>query len=339
MRFLIRLIAVLALVAGALSWDFARVLQTPLQLDEGATLSVPDGTGFVRLTHSLADHGWLAHAPRSLWYLRAYARWQGLDTRIKAGEYRLPVGTTPVQAVALIVSGQAIVQTLRLTEGWTFAQALAQVRAHPALKQTLPVDADPTTVMRAISDGFPPVQGEPEGWLFPDTYHFARGITDVAFLKRALTTMQAVLAQEWEGRADHLPYDSPEQALVMASIIEKETGIADERAQIAGVFVRRLNLGMRLQTDPTVIYGMGARYNGTIRKADLLADTPYNTYTRDGLPPTPICLPSRAAIHAALHPAPGKALYFVSRGDGSHVFSETLAQHNAAVRQYILNKK
>ena len=182
--------------------------------------------------------------------------------------------------------------------------------------------------------------GQPaEGRFYPDTYRFARGTTDAAFLRRAYQAMEGVLAQEWAGRSPNLPYASPDEALIMASIVERETGMIDERAEIAGVFVRRLQKKMRLQTDPSVIYGLGAKFDGNLRKRDLLADGPYNTYTRAGLPPTPICLPGRAALNAAMHPAAGKTLYFVARGDGSHVFTETFADHDAAVRKYQLRRR
>jgi UPF0755 protein len=202
------------------------------------------------------------------------------------------------------------------------------------LRQTLPLDDD-AAVIAALG-----LQADhPEGRLFPDTYRFARGMTDIAFLRRAAGTLQRVLDEEWATRAEGLPYATADEALIMASIIEKETGAAHERPEIAGVFVRRLRLGMRLQTDPTVIYGLGASFDGNLRRIDLTTDTPYNTYTRAGLPPSPICLAGRASIRAALHPAPGTALYFVSRGDGTHVFSDTLQQHNEAVRQYQLRRR
>jgi UPF0755 protein len=207
------------------------------------------------------------------------------------------------------------------------------IRGSDALKQTLAPDELASLPQRLGLD-----TDWAEGRLFPDTYHFARGTADVAFLRRAAAAMDAVLDEEWRQRAPGLPYQNPLEALVMASIIEKETGVAEERAVIAGVFVNRLRLGMRLQTDPTVIYGLGTRFDGNLRRQDLLEDTPYNTYTRAGLPPTPICMPGRASIHAALQPAQTKALFFVSRGDGSHEFSETLEQHNAAVARYQLRR-
>jgi len=240
----------------------------------------------------------------------------------------------PIDLTALLVSGRAVLHELRLVEGWRFDEALAAVRQHAALQQTMP-QADAAKLMKALGHG----ELHPEGRFYPDTYHFPRGTTDVAFLRRAFDTMQSALDVEWPRRAEGLPYLVPGDALTLASIVERETGATSERAEIAGVFVRRLQLGMRLQTDPSVIYGLGATFDGNLRKRDLLADTPYNTYTRRGLPPTPICLPGRAALQAALHPAPGKTLYFVARGDGSHQFSATIAEHDAAVRKYQLRRR
>jgi UPF0755 protein len=230
-----------------------------------------------------------------------------------------------------LVNGEVVQHSLTIIEGWTFQQLLQAVRSHPMLTQTL-ADADPQAVMEALAEP----GTHPEGWFYPDTYRFPRGTSDVEFLRRAYRVMQQRLAAEWEKRAEGLPLKSPYEALVLASLIERETAVAAERTRIAGVFVRRLRKGMRLQTDPTVIYGMGDAYEGRIRWRDLRTDTPYNTYTRHGLPPTPIAMPSGAAINAALNPADGKELYFVSRGDGSHHFSATLEEHNAAVRCYQL---
>lgn len=319
----------LAVAIAAVGFDAVRVLGQPLQIDDDATLLIEEGQAFASVADRLAENGWLTATPRSTLYLRVYARASGLATRLKAGEYRLVPGMAALQALDLFVSGKTVLYELRLVEGWTFRQALRAVRAHPQLRQTLE-DADDAEVMRALGRG----DQHPEGRLFPDTYRFARNTTDLAFLRRAADTMDRVLAEEWDARAESLPYASAEEALVMASIVEKETGAPQERAQIAGVFVRRLRLGMRLQTDPTVIYGLGERFDGNLRKVDLQTDTPYNTYTRAGLPPTPIAMPGEAAIRAALNPAPTDALYFVARGDGTHVFSGTLDAHNRAVNRY-----
>lgn len=333
MRNLLRLFALLIVAATAVVIDAARVLQLPLRLHDDNTLLLEPGTSASVLVRRLSADGWLDAQPRSAWYLNAYARFGGAATQLKAGEYAVPAGTSSLDLLALIVSGRTILHELRLIEGWTFRQALAAVRAHPQLRQTLG-DIDGAAVMAAIGR-----EGQhPEGRLFPDTYRFSRGMTDVAFLQRAAGMMDRALADEWASRAEGLPYATPEEALIMASIVEKETGVEHERSEVAGVFVRRLRLGMRLQTDPTVIYGLGDAFDGNLRRNHLVTDGDYNTYMRSGLPPSPICLPGRASIRAALNPAPGKALYFVSRGDGTHQFSETLEEHNAAVRKYQLRR-
>jgi UPF0755 protein len=221
---------------------------------------------------------------------------------------------------------------LTLVEGWNFREVLEAVREHPVIVDTLPAEATASDVMALL--GHP--DEHPEGRFFPDTYLFPRDTTDVQFLMRAFERMETILEDEWEQRAAELPLKDPYEALILASIIEKETGRADERTEIAGVFIRRLRKGMLLQTDPTVIYGLGDSFDGNLRRRDLEADNPYNTYRRAGLTPTPIAMPGRDAIHAALHPADGDALYFVAKGDGSHQFSATLGEHNRAVRRYQL---
>jgi UPF0755 protein len=222
---------------------------------------------------------------------------------------------------------------LTIIEGWTFKQLMAAVRRHQALTQTLAGVEEQEVMSRLGLEAM-----HPEGWFYPDTYHFPKGTTDAEFLRRAHQRMTTFLQTAWEKRDKDLPLDSPYQALILASIIEKETGVPSERSKIAGVFIRRLRKGMRLQTDPTVIYGMGERYDGNIRRRDLVTDTPYNTYVHKGLTPTPIAMPSGMAIEAALHPEDGTALYFVATGDGGHHFSNTLEAHNEAVRKYQLKR-
>jgi UPF0755 protein len=219
--------------------------------------------------------------------------------------------------------------SLTIVEGMTLQQLLEQLKQHRAIIS----NTEPQTLAKQLGIS----HSSAEGWFLPETYAFPANTQDLGFLQRAYQKMQTVLNQEWQQRAADLPYKTPYEALIMASIIEKETAAAEERAKIAGVFVRRLEKGMRLQTDPTVIYGMGAQFDGNLRRKDLRKDTPYNTYTRKGLPPTPICLPGKASIHAALHPEQGEELYFVATGkDGKHVFSKTLTEHNKAVRRYQL---
>ncbi len=322
---------VLALIAGVGAfYVYQQSINTPLALEEDYRLQVPQGASLRRVATELEAEGVL---PEALW-LRVYGRVSGKASQIKAGEYALPVGTTPVELLDKLVSGEVVQYQLTIVEGWTFAQLMTVMAQHEALEHTLQ-GLDGAEIMQRLGTS----ETHPEGWFYPETYRFPRGTTDLAFLRRAHQMMRQRLEQEWEGRAEGLPLKSPYEALILASIIERETGVPSERDRIAGVFVRRLQRGMRLQTDPTVIYGMGDAFDGDIRYRDLRRDTPYNTYTRSGLPPTPIAMPSGEALHAALHPADGDELYFVSRGDGSHVFSATLEEHNRAVRRYQLGGK
>jgi UPF0755 protein len=329
------LLLLIGLAAAALAGrDVHSQLQASLPVSGGEIVDVPKGTSFRGVLRELQARG-LLQSGRQVLYLSWYARVSGRAGAMKAGEYALAPGMRAIDLPALLASGQVILHELTLVEGWQFVTALAAVHAHSAIKRTLPGTEAGAALMSQL--GAP--GRHPEGLFHPDTYRFPRGTTDVEFMRRAYKTQQRVLAEEWDTRAPDLPYASPDEALIMASIVERETGMVDERPEIAGVFVRRLQKGMRLQTDPSVIYGLGAAFDGNLRKRDLLADTPYNTYTRAGLPPTPICLPGRAALLAALHPAPGKTLYFVSRGDGSHVFSETFTEHDAAVRKFQLKRR
>ena len=294
----------------------------------GTTVVVAPGTPLSGVAEALQRKGLIDHPRFFVWM----ARLRGKATAVQAGEYRIDPGLTPPRLLAKMAAGEVVQYDLTLVEGWTIHQTLAAVRQHPRLKHTLG-KASPEEVMARI--GHP--DQHPEGRFLPDTYHFPSGTTDVAFLQRAYRAMEEALAAAWKERAEDLPYNRPYEALIMASIIEKETAVPAERRQIAGVFVRRLEKGMRLQTDPTVIYGLGQGFDGNIRRRDLRRDTPYNTYLHSGLPPTPIAMPGAESIEAALHPAPGDALYFVSKGDGSHHFSATLEEHNRAVRRYQLN--
>jgi len=303
-------------------------LNTPLAIVHPDAVELESGQRLSSLSRQMDERGLFASARQRL-YLIAYARLHGEAALLKAGEYALDPGLTPLGLLTTLTSGKTMLHELRLVDGWRFAQAWKLIQADPNLSHTLG-NADPAAIMLAI--GRPGIN--PEGRFFPDTYRFPKRTTDVAFLRNAYTAMDKLLAAEWAGRAPDLYYKSPDQALIMASLVEKETGAPNERPVIAGVFLRRLQIGMRLQTDPAVIYGLGEAYDGNIHTEDLRTDTPYNTYTRDGLPPTPICLPGREAIHAALHPDNGKALYFVAKGDGSHQFSDSLEEHNAAVMRY-----
>lgn len=333
MRILALLLLALVTSVLVVLADARRLLSAPLPLSEATRIEIAPGTAMGATLEHLRERQVLI-APRLTIYLRAYARLHGLSHAVKAGEYELKPGLSALDVLLLLVSGKTVLHELRLLEGWSFEQALLAVRAHPAIAQTLR-DLDARAVMTAL--GEPDLH--PEGRLFPDTYHFPKGTTDLAFLRRAKAAMDHALAEAWAARAPELPLANAEEALILASIIEKETGIAAERRQVAGVFINRLRKGMRLQTDPTVIYGLGQDYQGRLRRADLRRDTPYNTYTRHGLPPTPICLPGAAALQAAVNPLATSALFFVAVGDGSgaHVFSDTLDAHNAAVKRYLEN--
>ena len=268
---------------------------------------------------------------REPWSFMLLVRAAGKAGEIKAANYQLEEGLTAFDLFRMITDGSAMQSRITFIEGWTFQQMRAALNKHETLRHvSLPLTD--TEIMQNIGAQ----ENPPEGLFFPDTYHFSAGTSDLDVLKRAYLAMQQKLELAWQGRAAGLPYATPYQALIMASIIEKETGRGNERRLIARVFLNRIKYNMRLQTDPTVIYGLGSQFDGNLRKRDLLSDTPYNTYTRDGLPPTPIAMPGLASIEAALHPVSGNALYFVGRGDGSHAFSTTLSEHNSAVARYQL---
>lgn len=320
-----------SLFAGWWWMDIKQFAERPVTLAEPTVLfNVPAGVGFFKVAYDLERAGIIPSAKKFLWMLRL----EDKSGDIKTGEYEIHAGITTSALADLFISGKVKQYYLTVVEGWTYKQLVEALAAHPKISRTLE-GKDVAQIAAEIGI----VGGFVEGYFLPDTYRFTAGTTDLAFLKRAYKEMQQEVEQQWNRRAADLPYRTPYEALIMASIVEKETGAASEREQIAGVFVRRLQKGMRLQTDPTVIYGMGDAYNGNIRKKDLLTDTPYNTYLRKGLPPTPIALPGRDAIRAALNPAPGKELYFVAKGDGSHYFSATIEEHNAAVKQYQVKQR
>lgn len=337
MKSLLRAFALLILLAlagaAALLYDAQRLLSTPLALEEVERVTIERGGRLHEVIDNMAAQGDFL-TPRQGWYLLAYARFKQQHSRIKAGDFDLAPGLSPLDALEMFVDGRSILSELRLPEGWRFDQALDLIRSHPDLEHSLPDEVSAAQVMTAI--GLP--EQHPEGRFFPDTYRFSKGLRDVDFLRHAHALLARTLAEEWAARAEGLDYASPDEALIMASIVEKETGAAFERARIAGVFLRRLKTGMRLQTDPTVIYGLGETFDGNLRRVHLETDGPYNSYSRTGLPPTPICLPGRAAIHAALHPEDDGSVFFVAKGDGSHQFSKTLAEHNAAVARYQLRR-
>ena len=302
---------------------------------EVVSYTIKPGASLSSVAHELHQYGFMDHPRYWVWS----ARWDGVADKIKAGEYAIAPQMTPRELVALFVSGKVINYTLTIPEGWTFRQMIKALHQHDKINNTLRGDDGKILDNAAIMTRLQLSEKHPEGMFYPDTYHFTNNTTDVAVLQRAFKQMQRRLDDEWQNRAPNLPYKNSYEALIMASIIEKETAAPEERTQIAGVFVRRLNKRMRLQTDPTVIYGLGESFDGNIRKRDLRAMNPYNTYKIKGLPPTPIALPGGDSIHAALHPAAGTTLYFVSRGDGTHQFSDTNKAHNAAVRKYQLKKR
>lgn len=263
-------------------------------------------------------------------FLHAWFRFSGQGRLIKAGSYELAPGTTPQKLLSMLVRGDQALKSVTLVEGWTFNQVRAALQKAEQLSPDT-AGLTPEAIMQKLDK--PGVH--PEGRFFPDTYTYAKGSSDLAVLKRAARAMDKRLDAAWALRNPDTPLKTPDEALILASIVEKETGKPSDRAQIGGVFTNRLRQGMLLQTDPTVIYGLGDKFDGNLRKRDLLADTPYNTYTRAGLPPTPIAMPGRAALLAAVQPAPTKAIYFVARGDGSSHFSSSLDEHNRAVNKYI----
>ncbi len=329
-RRLILVALLLSTVALGIAWQWLgqgmdETLNIPL---EGYTLTVPAGGNLNQLAAQLEAEGVL---PR-VWPLKIFARLNKRG-RIRAGEYEFAAGATVLGLLEKLESGAIKYYQITFPEGLTLNEWLLLLQARENIRHTPELDTAGVGAALNISSS------NPEGWFAPDTYSFAAGDSALSLLRRAQQKMQSQLETLWQSRAPDLPYESPYEALIMASIIEKETGAAGERAAIAGVFVRRLQKGMRLQTDPTVIYGLGDDYTGNLRRKHLSSPTPYNTYRIKGLPPTPIANPGAAAIEAALHPADGKALYFVARGDGGHYFSNNLAEHQRAVRQYQINRR
>ena len=318
------------LMLGASAWKIHSALVQPLNIAQEELLEVPKGTTPTRTFYRLEADGVIKDA----FWLRLYWRFNLSKQPLHSGEYRMLPGMTVEGLIDLWKRGEMVQYSVTLVEGWNFRQVRAALAKEEKLDHTLEGLSD-TQVMEKLGHGgiFP------EGRFFPDTYRFVRGMTDVELLKIAYDRLNEVLAKEWEQRAPDAPYTEPYQALIMASLVEKETGVPQERGQIAGVFVRRMAMGMLLQTDPTVIYGLGDRYSGKLTRAHLKEPTPYNTYVIAGLPPTPIAMVGREAIHAALNPVAGNSLYFVARGDGSHVFSDDLDAHNSAVREFQLKRR
>lgn len=310
-----------------------RFLDSPLKIDgDSLVYEIRSGMAFATVSNELAMLG-VVDKPD---WLRWYARISGQAQEVRAGEYNIEAGTTGRQLLDKFVTGEVRLYAFTIVEGWTFRELMDALAQNEVVRSTMTYEDWPSLLQSLGASA-----SHPEGLFLPETYHFPKGATDKEVLRQAFELMNNTLQAEWAGRAANLPLDSPYAALVLASIIEKETAKQDERPQISGVFVRRLHKNMRLQTDPTVIYGVGDNFDGNLTRAHLRTDTPYNTYTRDGLPPTPIALPGGAAINAALNPRDGSALYFVATGlgDGSHEFSDTKDEHDAAVSRYLKRQR
>ncbi|WP_198243908.1 endolytic transglycosylase MltG [methane-oxidizing endosymbiont of Gigantopelta aegis] len=320
------LLLLIVMVVMAIFWakrDYEQALSRPVVTDSDVFV-IKKGESFRQITRRLQQK-W---AVNPYWF-RVIAYQKKVTNQLKAGEYILQPGMTLPDILAVFVSGKARQYAITFPEGWTFKQIRQRLLEEKNLRHTLD-KLDDQALLKRLGSPY----SHPEGLFFPETYFFEKNTLDLELLKRAYQKMQQVLQQEWVKRQPGLPLETPYQALILASIVEKETGKPSERAMIAGVFIRRLRKGMLLQTDPTVIYGMGERYQGNIRRKDLKQATPYNTYVIKGLPPTPIAMPGREAIHAVMHPTAGNSLYFVASGDGGHVFSATLREHVNAVNKY-----
>lgn len=333
LRVLIVLVTLGVIGIAIVGWfDYRHFTGSPMPgARTDATLDVARGARFRDIVRQVRRER-VSRAPPLYW--RLLGRELGVAGRLHAGEYALLPGMTPRELLRRMSVGEVVQHRATIVDGWTFTQLRLALANENGLLQTLPGLSDEDIANRVGID-----DGKPEGWFLPETYAWVKGDSDLDVLKRAHVAMTKTLEKLWHARAADVNLDTPYQALILASIVEKETAQPNERAMIAGVFLRRLKFHMRLQTDPTVIYGIGAAYDGTIHKRDLETDTPFNTYTRDGLPPTPIALPGAVAIEATLHPAGGDALYFVARGDGSHEFSPNLEAHNRAVQKYQLHRK
>jgi UPF0755 protein len=320
-------IAVAVVSIGAMT--LRGFLHAPVSVaEQGAEFEISAGESFGRVSENLEQRGVISNSD----YFRAYARWKGQASAVQAGHYFIEHGSTPVDLLNQFINGDVQLESFTIVEGWNHRELLQAMRDHAYIDASM-TDEDWPALLQQLGAAVV----HPEGLFLPETYLFPRHSSDQAVLRQAYDLMQEALAEEWAERDEGLPISTPYEALILASIVEKETARADERERIAGVFVRRLEQRKRLETDPTVIYGMGPSFNGNLTRKDLRTDTPYNTYTRRGLPPTPIALAGRAAIYAALHPADGKELFFVATGigDGSHKFSATNDEHNAAVAEYL----
>ena len=323
--------------AAAALWVAIRSLDAPLRVTAPVRFKVPSGTSFAHVAGELAARGIVAQP--KVWIL--YARWTGLAPAVKAGEYEIQPGTTPRALLTKMVNGQVLLHSLTIVDGWRTEELFEALRRNPDIVSTLPAQESFSAQAADIMAKLGSAGTDAEGQFLPETYRFIAGTTDVELLRQAHAALLHELDAAWMDRDPDLPLHSPGELLIMASIVEKESGLPQELGKIAGLYLHRLGIGMRLQADPTVIYGLGRNYDGDIHTVDLRTDGPYNTYTRAGLPPTPIALPSAAVIRATAHPEKTDAIYFVAstKGDGSHVFSATLEQHNAAVAAYVAHQR
>ena len=315
----------MTIMVTLLSIYFKDYANKPLSLtDEEVQLVVEPGMHFKQITHLLVEAG----VVKEILPWQIFGRLSGVSSSIKAGEYTFQANLSPVQLLNKLIKGSTVQFAITVVEGWTFNQMWEEVNKHEKIKQVAKTKQELLELLE--------IEKHPEGLFYPDTYHFPAGTTNVEFFQRAHEYMEGVLQEEWANRDKDTNLKTADEVLILASIIEKETSVDDERELVAAVFNTRLKRNMRLQTDPTVIYGMGDEYQGNIRRKDLKEDTPYNTYVHKGLPPTPIALPSRASIAAALHPADTEVIFFVSKGDGTHHFSKTYDEHRNAVIKYSL---
>ncbi len=330
-KVLVCLLLIIVCAAGGLAWyEYQRALNAPAVIGSSVLIEIEKGDSLNQIIDKLLTQN---VDIKPVWF-KVIAVKENAVTKLKAGEFELAPNLTMPEILNQFVHGKTKQYPITFPEGWNFKEMLQEVEKNPNLDHTIQ-DIDFDSLMSQLGAD----KIHPEGMFFPDTYFFEKHTSDLAILKRAYDKMQSVLKQEWQHKAETLPFSTPYEALILASIVEKETGVVTERSLIAGVFVRRLQTGMLLQTDPTVIYGMGESYRGNISFKDLKTATPYNTYMFKGLPPTPIAMPGRNAIYAVLHPDNGKTLYFVARGDGTHVFSATLKDHNRAVDSFQKKKK
>lgn len=326
-RIFLGLLLIISMLMTAAWASFQKALVKPVINGQAVIIEIPKGTAFNEIVTLLLNQ----NAQIDPIWFKVIAYWYRLANKIQAGEYELKSGSTSLDVLQQFVDGRVKQYSITFPEGWRFNDMLQLLANSASLRHQLNCPDELNSHLKILQVD----KTHPEGWFFPDTYSFTKNTSDVTLLRRAHQKMLDVLEAEWQAKQQDLPFENAYQALILASIIEKETALVSERADIAGVFIRRLQKGMPLQTDPTVIYGMGDSYQGDIRTKDLKAPTPYNTYVITGLPPTPIAMPGREAIHAALHPNSGDSLYFVAKGDGSHVFSSTLVQHNKAVKEFL----